>query len=894
MSIRHLDFLFRPRSIAVIGASGRPNSVGGVVMRNLLRGGFNGPVMPVNPHRQSVAGVLACATIAELPLVPDLAVICTPAPTVPDLIEQLGTRGTRAAIVISAGLSPSGADEGPRFDRLALAAAGRHRLRLLGPNCLGLLVPSIGLNASFAHVESPAGDLAFVSQSGAICTAVLDWAQTRRIGFSHFVSLGDSIDVDAGDVLDYLGVDPATRAILLYLESVGPARKFLSAARAAARLKPVIAIKAGRGREGVRAAASHTGALAGDDDVHTAAFERAGMLRVDRLDELFDTAETLTRMPKQRSDELLVVTNGGGLGVLAADHAAARGCRLATLDAATIAALDAVLPPNWSRGNPIDIIGDASGERYEHALRILANSHASAALLIVHAPTALASSEVAARAIVRSIRAHGAHRTVLTSWVGGTSAERARRLFHGAGIATFDTPEDAIGAFAQMTRHARAQEALLETPPALPDGFTPDRAAARAVISAALANGRTALTEPEAKAVLAAYGIPIVPTRIATSCDEVAAVATAVGFPVAVKIQSPQLSHKSDIGGVVLDLRDAAAAVAAAQAMAERLREQVPGAELHGFIVQPMARLKGAYELIAGAATDPVFGPVVLFGQGGTAVELIADRAVTLPPLNLQLAHRLIERTRIARLLAGYRDRPAVDLAALQLALIQVAQIVTDLPEVREFDINPLLAHPGGVLALDARMQIAPAAVADRLAIHPYPVDLTESVELPDGARLLLRPIRPEDEPAHREFLDKIRPEDIRFRFFNLVRRMSHSQLARYTQIDYDREMAFIALAADADGTQQTVGVVRAISDPDRQIAEFAVLVRSDWKGRGLGHALLDRLIRYLRDRGTREVVGQVLPDNQPMIELAQRLGFSLRTIQAEGVIEARLSLAGS
>jgi acetyltransferase len=890
MSVRNLEFLFRPRSVAVVGASNRRASVGSFVMRNLLRGGFDGPVIPVNPRQRSVAGVLACPDVPSLPIVPDLAVVCTPVPTVVGLVDQLGRAGVRAAIVITAGLGRETDTNGRRLDHTLLEIAGRHRMRILGPNCLGLLVSGIGLNASFAHVEGLAGDLAFVSQSGAICTAVLDWARGSDIGFSHFVSLGDSLDVDVGDVLDYLAADEETRAILLYVESVGRARKFMSAARAASRNKPVIVIKAGRGAEGARAAASHTGALAGGDDVHSAAFERAGMLRVDRLDEMFDAAETLTRSRHARTERLLVLTNGGGLGVMATDYVMAQGGGLAELSPELVNALDAVLPANWSRANPIDIIGDASGERYEKALSLLLAAEESDPILILHAPTALASSEEAARTIARVVRDSSSRRIVLTSWVGRESAESARRIFRQAGIATYDTPENAISAFVHMRKHSRSQAALLEVPPALPREITPRREDARRVIEGVLAEGRALLTEPEAKAVLAAYGLPVVETRIASDAEAAGRLAEEIGFPVALKILSSRITHKTDVGGVVLDLESRKAVVEAARAMAVRLEKHVPDAPIEGFTVQRMARRVGAHELIVGASCDPVFGPVLLFGQGGIAVEVIADRAVSLPPLNVTLARELVERTRVARLLRGYRGRPPADLDAIHLALVRLSQIVTELPEVVEIDVNPLFADAQGVLALDARMRVERAVNRDRLAIRPYPDELEETIRLADGLSVTLRPIRPEDEPAHQRFLAQIEPEDVRFRFFDMVRRVPHSQMARYTQIDYDREMAFVAVR-DEGGVAETLGVVRAVTDPDNERAEFAIVVRSDCKGRGLGHALLEKLVRYFRARGTQQIVGQVLPGNTRMLGLAKSLGFALHERPDEDVVETRLAL---
>lgn len=893
MSIRHLHALFRPGSVAVIGASDRPHSAGGVLIRNLLRGGFTGKVMPVNPQRGSVAGVAVHRDVAALPIAPDLAVICTPAATVPDLVEQLAERGTRAVVVLAAGMSAAIQSDERSLQQRMLDVARPHLLRILGPNCLGLMVPGAGLNASFAHIAARPGRLAFVSQSGALCSAVLDWADSNEIGFSHFVSLGDSADVDAGDVLDYLGSDPAATAILLHLESIEEARKFMSAARGAARNKPVLVIKSGRCEVSGGAATARTGALPGPDDVCDAALSRTGMLRVYGIEELFAAAETLTRARRIHGDRLAILSNGAGPGVMATDALLDGGGALAQLDPDTIARLDEVLPPAWSRANPVDILGDASGELYSAAFEILLDAAEIDSVLVLHSPTAITSSQDAARAVVQTLREKRRDRIVLTSWLGGEAAQPPRRLLRQAGVATYDTPESAVRAVLHMIRFRRNQDMLMETPPSLPSEFQPRTADARRIIERALADRQSQLTEPEAKELLAAYGVPVVETRVAADVGEVVSRAREIGFPVALKIVSPDLTHKSDVGGVSLDLQTPEAVRQAATGMMERLQIHRPAALLVGFSVQQMARRPGAHELIMGVATDPVFGPVILFGRGGIAVEVIADRAVSLPPLNMNLARELVSRTRVSRLLKGYRDRPPANLEAILLTLIQVSQIIIDLPEVIELDLNPLLADPAGVLALDARISLAPAAgePGDRLAIQPYPRELEETVTLRDGRKVLLRPIRPEDEPAHQELFQRMTPEDIYYRFFNVVHRMPHSQLARFTQIDYDREMAFIATVTGVEGKPETLGVVRAVGDPDNTSAEFAISVRSDLKRQGLGSALLDKMIRYCRGKGTGELTGQALPDNGAILALATRHGFEKQRLPGGDVVELRLSL---
>ena len=888
MTIRNLEYLFRPTSIALIGASDRAGSVGATVMRNLLAGGFSGAIYPVNPRHRTVAGRTAFPDVAQLPEAPELAVIATPPLAVPQVIRALGERGTRAAVVLTAGLAQAMDAHGASLSQAMLDAARPHLLRILGPNCVGLLVPALGINASFAHTAALPGTLAFVSQSGGLTTAVLDWAKSRGIGFSHFVSLGDSADVDFGDVLDYLASDPATRAILLYIESVRAARKFMSAARAAARNKPVLAVKAGRAPEGARAAASHTGALAGADDVYDCAIRRAGMLRVGSIGELFDAVETLARARPVFGDRLAIMTNGGGPGVMATDALVRAGGKLAPLSEETLNRLDKLLPATWSRGNPVDIIGDAPVERYTATLETLIGESQADAILFIHVPSAI----VPAIEIARACAPLAKGQRILASWLGGDALDQARAVFEDAGIPTYETPEGAVAGFLQLVEYRRNQQALMETPPSVPGGYAPDAGTARETVQQVLAQGREVLTEPEAKRVLAAYGIPVVRTRTANDAEGAGRIAQELGFPIALKILSPQVTHKSDVGGVVLNLESAHQVSIAAEAMARRLRERVPGAELAGFAVQEMVRRPRAYETIVGVSVDPMFGPIILFGQGGVAVEVIADRAVALPPLNLVLAKDLVSRTRIARLLGGYRDRPPADRQALYLALTQVSQLVIDLPEIVELDINPLLVDDGGVIVLDARMRVAPTHMPgeERLAIRPYPAELEERVDF-RGEQVVLRPIRPEDEPQHAQFIARIDPEDLHLRFFHSVRAFSHSELTRFTQIDYDREMAFIATRQDQGG-EETLAVVRAVADPDRTQAEFAILVRSDLKGRGLGALLMRKLIRYCRERGIGELVGDVLASNARMLALARDLAAEIEPGTDARVKRVRLPLS--
>jgi acetyltransferase len=874
MSVRHLDPLFDPASVAVIGASPRAGGVGATVWRNLREGGFAGPRWPVNLKHREIDGEAVFARIADLPAAPDLAVICTPPSTVPDLITELGAKGTRAVVVLTAGLTRE-------QNQAMLDAAKVHTLRILGPNGLGLLSPAIGLNASFAHASVGAGSLAFVSQSGALVSAMLDWAKSRGIGFSRFVSLGEQADIDFGDMLDWLASDAKTRAVLLYVESISSARKFMSAARAAARNKPVLVVKSGRSAAGQQAAASHTGALAGSDLVIDAAIRRAGMLRVDTLADLFVAAEALAhfRSPAQGSDveqlaRITIVTNGGGAGVLAADEVALHDLELAPLPEALKTELDKTLPANWSRANPVDIIGDAPVERYGATLKALLAQADTGTLLFIHAPTAIVPSAEIAVALLPLAQAHPSR--MVSCWLGGDAVAQARRVFHEAGIPTYDTPEQAVRALAMLTTYRRNQELLLEAPPATSTVQPIDAAAVRKLIDKALHAGREMLTEPEAKALLAACGIATVPTRVvAPNAEAAAQVARELGYPVVLKILSPQITHKSDVGGVALDLANARQVRSAANAMRRRVAALRPDAQIKGFTVQPMVRRPQALELIAGTHVDPVFGPVILFGTGGTSVEVVADRALALPPLNAPLARALIQRTRIARLLAGWRDVPAADMASIEGVLIALAQLLAEEPRIAELDINPLLADATGVIALDARVRVSAAAPggALRFAIRPYPQELIEHFEW-RGRQATMRPIRPEDEAQHLAFLGRVEPADIRMRLFYTRRSIERSELARLTQIDYEREMAFIVTAPLEDGGEETLGVVRAFVDPDNVQAEFGILIRSDAKAAGLGRRLMNKLITFLRSRGTQRLIATVLAENAAMRSLASQLGF--------------------
>ena len=880
MSTYALEAVFRPRSVAVVGASPRERSVGRAVVRNLREAGFAGPVGLVNPKYRQIEGTPAVARLADLPFRPELVVVTTPAATVPGVIAEAVAAGARAAVVVSAGL---GQGPGSLLEKLREIArpAG---LRIVGPNCLGVMAPHAGLNVSFGARGPLKGDLALVSQSGAIAAGLVEWGVARSIGFSAVVSLGDALDVDFGDLLDWFAQDPKTRAILLYVESIRDARKFMSAARAAARAKPVVVVKSGRHAQGAKAAATHTGALAGSDAVYDAAFRRAGLLRVHALDELFAAAKTLGHLRQAPGRRLAILTNGGGIGVLAVDRLIDLGGTLAALDEATVRRLDAVLPPTWSRSNPVDIVGDADASRYATALEALLSDHENDAVLVMNVPTALASSSEAADAVTRVLAQKprpGAGKPVLGVWLGREAD--ALKSLEAAGVPTYTTEAGAVRGYTYLVRHREAQQALMETPPSLPEDFVVDAAAAQAVVAGALAAGRQWLDPLEVTALLQAYGIPITPVTLAA--DPEAAVAAAApllaqGSPVALKILSPDIVHKSDVDGVRLNLVSEAAVRDAAAGILDRARQLRPQARIEGVTVHPMIVKAKARELIAGIADDATFGPVIVFGRGGTAVEVIDDKALALPPLDLRLAHDLISRTRVSRILKAYRDVPAADERAVALVLVKLAQLAADVPQVRELDINPLLADRDGVIAVDARVAIAPhPGPAQKgpwhtsFVIRPYPKEWERTVELAHGRRMFVRPVRPEDEEMFRGFFARVTDEDLRLRFFSAVRHFSHEFIARLTQLDYARSIALVAIDPD-DG--QMLGAVRLLADANYERGEYGILVRSDLKGFGIGWQLMRIMIEWAGSIGLRMVEGQVLRENATMLAMCQQLGFRI------------------
>ena len=891
MTIRNLEYVVAPRTLAVVGASVREGAVGRVVMDNIVAAGFEGEIWPVNPKYREVAGLKCYARAADLPGAPDLAVIVTPAATVPDIVSELGEKGGKAAVVITAGLT-----KGNGLRQKMLDAAKPHMFRIIGPNTLGLMIPPIRLNAGFAHMAAREGGIALLSQSGAIATSLVDWAAENNLGFSHIVSLGDMADVDVADWLDMLAGDAQTRAIAMYLETIPNPRKFMSAARAAARIKPVIAIKSGRHEAAAKAAATHTGALSGADRVVDAALRRAGILRVEGLAELFDAAETMARFAPLPRTRVGIVTNGGGAGVLAVDQLVDCEGELAELSEDTIARLNKVLPDTWSHANPVDIIGDAPAERYRAAVEAVADDPGTDALLVLNCPTGLASPVEAATAVADLAdggKVNG--KPVLTCWLGEHTARAGRRILQDAGVASFETPADASTAVAYLGDWAKAQKALMRVPSSRSEDVAGDRDAVLAIFRAAAAEGRAMLTEPEAKAALAAYGIDVPATVVAHSPAEVETAAAKMlesHERVVVKLMSKAISHKSDVGGVVLNIESAAGARDAAEGIEVRVGNAQPEADI-AYAVQPMIRRPKAQELILGVSRDPIFGPVILFGAGGTAVEVMDDTAIALPPLDDVLAGDLIDRTRIGRLLAGYRDRKPADRGAIVAALNAMSQMIVDFPCIVGMDINPLLADPDGTIALDARVEIDPAAVdqpgpnAD-LAIRPYPSVWETDIEQ-DGIGFHIRPIKPADVALYPRFLDKVSAGDIRLRFLAPRRSFSDEMLLRLTQLDYDRDMAFVALSHEGG---ELAGVGRLSCSPDKRSAEFALLVRTDLQGHGLGWALLARIIDYARAEGVETIEGNILSDNTRMIEMSREFGFEItRHPDEAGVSLATLAL---
>ena len=882
MSTYRLDSIFRPRAVAVVGSQSRPRSVGRAVVENLLASGFSGPIGLVNKHPSPMDGVATVRHLHELPWTPDLVVIATPAATVPQLAAEAAEKGATAVVVLTAAMG-----SGPGSPAAQLEALTREKgLRVLGPNCLGVIAPHARLNASLASRFPKAGDLALISQSGAISGGLVEWSMSQPVGFSAVVSLGDALDVDFADLLDYFATDTRTRAILLYVEAIRDARKFMSAARAAARTKPVVVVKSGHsGRAQVTPAGStHTQNLARPNAVYGAAFRRAGLLRVRSLHELFAAARTLGQVRPFHGRRLAILTNGGGVGALSVDHLYEQGGTLATLSDATRDALDRILPVGWSRTNPVDLLTDIDADRYAATIDALLADPGNDALLAVNVPTVLSSSSEAAHAVTRVLSqrpGHGTRKPVFTVWLGNDP--QAEAVLDAAQVPRYPNESDAVAGFMHLVRHREVQAALMETPPSLPEDFSPDVALARTLVDSALDAGQTWLDPLATTQLLAAYGIPMAPLWRADDADDAARIAApllAEGATVAVKILSPDIPHKSDVDGVRLNLANANAVREAAAGILQRARERRPEARIEGVLVQPTVLRPKARELIAGIADDPVFGPVIAFGRGGTAVEVINDQAVALPPLDLRLAHELIARTRVSRVLKAYRDVPAADERAVALVLVKLAQLAADIPEIQQLDINPLLADREGVVAVDARIAVARGRALHkgrghpRFAIFPYPKEWERTIELADGQPALVRPVRPEDDAMFREFFTHVTDEDLRLRFFQSVRHFSHEFIARLTQLDYARSIALVAIHPQ---THEMLGAVRLHADANYEKGEYGILVRSDLKGHGIGWKLMQIMIEYARWLGLKVIEGQVLRENRTMLAMCESLGFTVK-----------------
>ena len=877
-----LDVFFSPKTVAVVGATETAGSVGRTILWNLISSPFGGTVFPVNPKRPSILGIKAYPTLANVPEKIDLAVIVTPATAVPALVGQCADLQIPGAVIISAGFREVGA-AGIELERRTLAEARRGRMRLVGPNCLGVMSPVSGLNATFAAAMARPGNVAFLSQSGALLTAILDWSLKVQLGFSAFVSLGTMLDVGWGDLIDYFGNDPRTRSIVLYMESIGEdARGFLSAAREVALSKPIIVIKAGRTEAAARAAASHTGALTGSDEVLDAAFQRTGVLRVSQIGDVFDMAEVLGKQPRPRGPRLTVVTNAGGPGVLATDALITHGGELAPLSAETSKRLDALLPAAWSHGNPIDVLGDAAPARYAGALEIAAADPDSDGLLVVLTPQDMTDPTLTAQALTRYAKIEG--KPVLASWMGGAQVAAGVDILNRANIPTFAFPDSAARAFCYMWRSSYGLRALYETPaPGQADNGDAARAAA-AMIETVRGDGRTLLDEVESKRLLASYGIPVTDTRAAATAGEARAAAVDLGFPVAVKLHSRTITHKTDVGGVKLGLTDADAVARAFDAIRASVTERAGAQHFLGVTVQPMARLPGAYELILGASPDRQFGPVLLFGAGGQLVEVFRDRGLALPPLNRTLARRMMEQTRIFRALQGVRGQAPVSIAALEDLLVRFADLVVEQPWIKEIDINPLLASPEGLLAVDARVVLHDLTMRredlPRPAIRPYPAQYARRFRLRDGTDVMLRPIRPEDEGMLVAFHRTLSESSVRQRYLaplQLDQRTTHERLIRVCFSDYDRDIALVVEHQPAGGVTELVAVGRLSRDPAHDDeAEFAILVADAWQRRGLGRELLRRIVEVARAERVRRVVATMMADNTAMMHIAESLGFTV------------------
>jgi acetyltransferase len=875
MGIHNLDRIFKPRSVAVVGAGERVGTIGRALADNLLGKDFKGKVFPVNPRYESIHGVRAYPSLSRLPEPADLAVIAVPIAQVPSLVEECGKVGVGGAVIISAGGKEAG-ERGRRIEIEIKNAAEKGGVRIIGPNCMGIISAESKLNASFAREMPLAGNLAFISQSGAICGAILDLSYREAIGFSHFVSIGSMLDVDFGDLIYYMGNDPRVGSIVLYIESLTNIRKFMSAARAVSRVKPIVVLKAGKSRAGAKAASSHTGALAGEDAVYDAAFKRAGVVRVGTIEELFDCAELMAKQPPPSGPGLAIMTNGGGPGVMAVDALATHGLEPAPLGPETLERLNRFLPPYWSKGNPIDILGDASTERWRKALEVCLSAREFNALVIIFIPQLLTDAATVAQAVASCVQDTTSSRPLFAVWMGGENVEEGRRILNKAGIPTYETPERAVLAFHDMYSYAQNLETLQEIPPKLDHSLEFDRSAAESMIRTSLNEGHPLLTELESKSLLRAYGIHSKPMELARSESEAATLAGKIGYPVVMKIHSRQILHKSDVHGVRLDLRNEEEVREAFFRMTDQARLLAPGAEILGVTLQPMIPCPD-FELIMGSKRDPDFGPVLLFGIGGVLTEVLRDRALALPPLNRLLARRLMESTRVYRVLKGYRNRPPARLEALEEVLMRLSQLVIDFPEISELDVNPMVLAGDQVIALDARVILKPSELRSphHLVISPYPNQYERTVTAKGGINLFIRPIKPEDAPLLVDLFHLLSRQTIYYRFFSPIKSLSGKMLALLTQIDYDLDMALVAI--DASHPEEGIlAVSRLMREWGGQRAEFAVVVGDPWQGKGIGAVLMESLIEIAKERGIESLWGYVLAENTQMLALGKKLGFTI------------------
>ena len=888
MDTHYLTALFTPRKIALFGASDRENSVGGVVFKNLLSSDYEGQIFAINPKHDTVQGEKAYKSLDDINDTIDLAVVATPAATIPGIVEACGEKGIKMMLILSAGFREIG-EEGLRLEERVTALVQRYGMRMMGPNCLGIIRPDKHLNITFGHTVAKPGNVAFVSQSGAICTAILDWAEKNDIGFSAVVSTGISADLDFGDYLDYLASDQKTKSILLYIEGIKNSRRFMSSLRAAARVKPVIALKVGRHAAGAEASMSHTGALVGSDETFSAALSRSGVLRVEGVSQLFTAAKALSSLHyREASERLVIITNGGGPGVLAADRATDLGIELSHLSEATITALNGVLPAVWSHGNPVDIIGDATPARYQEAVDICLKDPGVDGAIVILTPQAMTEPTLVAEALIKS--AENSKKPILASWMGGRQVEEARQVLKTAGIPDFKMVESAVDAFSFIGTYNRNQRLLLQTPAKLTSGQQPpDTDGARLIIEGVLTERRKVLTEPESMAVLKAFQIPAAQNAVAHSANEALIIAESIGFPVAMKVLSTDISHKSDAGGVRLNINSAHEVRGIYRELIDQVQKNLPTAHIGGVTVEKMYRSSNARELMIGIIRDPVFGPVISFGSGGTNVEVMKDSAISLPPLNRRLARDLINRTKAAKMLAAFRNMPPANVDLLIDILLRVSNMACELPWIQEMDINPLMVDDKGAVAVDARIVVDyPKPSTDpynHLAIHPYPAHLVTPVQLSDGTNIIIRPIRPEDAEIEQAFVRSLSSESRYFRFMNSITELSLEMLVRFTQIDYHNEMALIAVCPNDNGEEE-IGVARYMTNADKKTCEFALVVSDQWKGKGIARLLMRNLIEVARDRGLELMEGQVLSNNFRMLDLMTRLNFRISNDPAEAGIK--------